>query len=46
MERFTIVDSCIHCCFIVLGGVVLSGDMNRNWYAASDWLTVDVVCEV
>jgi hypothetical protein len=30
--------SCIHCCSIVLGGVVLSVVVNRNWVVASDWL--------
>lgn len=26
--------------------IVLSVGMNRNWYAASDWLAGHVVCEV
>lgn len=36
----------IHCRCIVLGGVVLSVGMNRDSFAVSDWLAVDVVCEV
>lgn len=36
---------CIHCCSIVLGGVILSVVVNRDWFAASDWLAREVVCE-
>lgn len=37
---------CIHCYSMVLGVVVLSVVVNRKWFAASDWLAGEVVCEV